>query len=71
LTPQEAANLIGCSARHVRVLIQRGRFPGAVLIITDHCRAQWFIPKEEAEQYRTIPQTKGWLRGRKRKLIVP
>jgi hypothetical protein len=67
VTPLEAANLIGCSARHVRTLIQRGQFPGAALIITDHRRAQWSIPKEEAELYRITPQGKGWPRGKLRK----
>ena len=64
MTPAEAAKLIGCSTRQVRVLCQRKvikarrrKWPGGYY---------WVVDANSALDYAITPQTAGYPRGKKR-----
>jgi len=64
MTPHEAATLIGCSVRHVRVLCNKGilrasqkEMPGGFY---------WVVNKSSALAYANTPQKQGYPRGKKR-----
>lgn len=56
MSPSQAAKLIGCDASHVRRLIRNGKL-----------QARYEISKEEVERYKSLEQSVGYPRGRKRK----
>ncbi len=61
MTPREAAAIIGCSARQVRVLCKKGRIESTkVETPGGHC---YDVSLAEARRYRDEPQTQGWPRG--------
>ncbi len=61
MTPTQAAELIGCTARHVRTLIARGQ------IHASPNRYSYSIPIEEVRRFLRKPQSgRGFPRGAKR-----
>ena len=64
MTPREAAALIGCSPRHVKVLCNKG-----ILKSRRHKMPGGFYYRVDAEsalEYSQAPQRQGWQRGKKR-----
>ena len=64
MTLKEAAALIGCSVRHVRLLCSKGilrarrrKAPGGYYYVVDSA---------SAIEYSQAPQRQGWQRGKKR-----
>ena len=64
MTVHEAAALIGCSARHVRLLCKNG-----TLKATRRKQQSGFcysVSRDSATEYSQAPQRKGWERGKSR-----
>ena len=69
MTTNEAAWLIGCSERHVRNLISRGRIGYDVVVVNNGRplkRLRYDVPLEEVRRYTSLPQRQGWPRGKPR-----
>lgn len=70
MTPKEAAAIIGCSARQVRVLCRTGKIKATKTKMPggQYC---YDIPVAEARRYRDTPQKQGWPRGQSYELYEP
>jgi hypothetical protein len=66
MTPREAAEVIGCTARHVRHLVQKGKLKATKCKTSSWPYYVYHISLPDAEEYRDTPQTKGFPRGFKR-----
>lgn len=64
MTPKEASKVIGCSPRHVRWLIKRGKIAAEV----HPCLGGFYyeVPDSEATRYRDYQPKGGFPRGRSR-----
>lgn len=67
MTAVEAAKVIGCHVRYVRLLVQLGKFKAEkkVTPIGDY----WDISADQVEKFRDTPQECGFPRGHKRPAI--
>jgi hypothetical protein len=66
MTVRETAKLIGCTPRHVRVLIGTNKLKAKVVGATPTYFGRYDVPLEEARRFLSIPQSKGWPRGKPR-----
>lgn len=66
LTPNEAAELIGCSPSHCRALIRQGKIRAK--IIEFNGRNYYRVTEAEALRFKRLPvtETRGFPRGMKR-----
>ena len=66
MTVRETAKLIGCTPRHVRVLIKNSKLKAKIVGSTPDYFGHYDIPLQEARRFASIPQSKGWPRGKPR-----
>ena len=66
MTPSKAAEVIGCTPRHVRALIQRGKLAAKKVHSDSAPYFRYEITAAEARRYAREPQTRGFPRGGKR-----
>jgi hypothetical protein len=64
MTAKEAAEIIGCSARQVRVLCAHGILEAAQRKIPGGF--YWEVDRRSVNAYAEQPQKQGWKRGKKR-----
>ena len=60
MTTREASLLIGCSPRHARALASQGKLRAV------RWGRDWEIPMEEVRRFLSVPQGRGWPRGKPR-----
>ena len=65
MTAKQAAQVIGCTKRHVLTLINQNKLK-ATKKTDEHGRPYYIITEVEALRYKNLPQTIGWPRGQSR-----
>lgn len=69
MTPREAAELMGCTVRHIRTLISQGRLQAKVSQHVSRLGMPYFtylLDKEHIRAYASVENRRGFPRGAKR-----
>lgn len=67
LKPSEAAEILGCTTRHVRILVQSGKLKDTEQVPDSNNRFGYciLIPLSEVQRYQKLKFSRGWKRGKK------